>query len=76
MRDATSEFSVLALRGPRAASVLEAAGGSEAPAVFQVASVQAGEVSIDCICAGESAGYELWVPTAELVGLWLSLIHI
>ncbi|MEC9030617.1 MAG: hypothetical protein VYB15_01935 [Planctomycetota bacterium] len=70
VRDATSEFSVLALRGPRAASVLKAAGGSEAPAVFQVASVEAGEVSIDCVCAGESAGYELWVPTAELVGLW------
>ena len=70
VRDATSEFSVLALRGPRAASVLEAAGGSEAPAVFQVASVEPGEVSIDCVCADESGGYELWVPAAELVGLW------
>ena len=69
VRDVTAELSILALRGPLAAAVLEAAGAAASPGVFEVGPFQSGGVSLDCAGVSRPGGYELWTSSTELSGL-------
>ncbi len=73
VRDVTAELSILALRGPLATPVLEAAGAAASPGVFEVSPFQSGGVSLDCAGVSRPGGYELWTPSTELSGLWARL---
>lgn len=73
VRDVTSEVSILALRGPSSASVLEAAGCVTPPGVFRVGSFQLDGTRIDCAGGSRSGHFEFWTPSTELAGAWKRL---
>lgn len=71
--DVTSEVSLLGLRGPAAAGVLEAAGCASLPGVFEVSSFQFDGARVECAGAAQPGNYELWIPSDVLAASWRRL---
>ena len=73
VKDVTSEVSLLTLRGPAAAGVLEAAGSASLPGAFEVNSFEFQGAPVDCAGAAQGGHYELWIPPDALAASWRQL---
>jgi glycine cleavage system T protein (aminomethyltransferase) len=78
VRDVTDELGALALQGPRARAVLEAATGADWSDVgyFRRRAATIAGIEVDVTRTGYTGdlGYELWVDAAQAGALWDALI--
>jgi aminomethyltransferase len=78
VRDVTDELGALALQGPRARAVLEAATGADWAGVgyFRRRAGTIAGIEVDVTRTGYTGdlGYELWVDAAQAGALWDALI--
>jgi aminomethyltransferase len=77
--DVSEETAALALQGPTSAKLLHAAGvaGIDALKYFRVIAGTIGGVAVDVSRTGYTGdlGYEIWIPAAQAVRVWDSLME-
>ena len=80
IRDETEATAALALQGPLARDVLEAATGTSFADLryFRRRPAKIGRTAIDVSRTGYTGdlGYELWMPTERAVGVWDALVKV